>query len=327
MSSNIKKYNVWSLPPDELSCTLELKCQVYNPIENPATYSQKIQYLVDKKKWTFYLIFEIYEHVKYTEYGIRSKFNLYLINEFNSEQELLFEEVTLYNYDHSGCVNFEFDDSYKKGFCFKDFFLPNTEFFSDFKIFCRISAIPKMISKIVKSDGPKILRNFEDYEKLLESEFFTDITLKFKNNKEIKACKTILAARSQVFSIILSGQENLREIEINDIDYEIMMIVLRFIYCEKIDDLDLDKTILVLQAAKYVLPELVKKCEEIIMNQVTSENVIELAASSVEYDLRFLKEFIVDFIVKNNEKFTKNDFLKLNSDILADIIIKIVSEK
>ena len=125
---------------------------------------------------------------------------------------------------------------------------------------------------------------------------------------------------------MLSGQENLNEIEINDIDYGTMRIVLRFIYCGKLDDLDLEsgKKVFVV-AKKYFLPRLINICRNIITKQLTLENIFEVGCFSESVDDDEIKNCVTGFLKDNARQLEEVDLKKFSSEILAKVIKKIIT--
>ena len=117
-------------------------------------------------------------------------------------------------------------------------------------VWVRIKAISNPIisvDNILSTNEPTSKKDIEEVsvdflnkiKKLLDNDKFSDIKLKI-GDKELKAHKNILAVQSPVFLSMLSAQENIREIVLNDIDFEVMSVLINFMYTGEAADFDLD---------------------------------------------------------------------------------------
>lgn len=193
--------------------------------------------------------------------------------------------------------------------------------------FYDIKKIPPPNS-IAQSNYDKLLKEFEDYERLLESGEFSDLKLKVPNNT-LSVHRNILAARSPVFAEMLraiSHDVHIKKIEIHDIEFEVLYIVIRFMYCGKLDDLDIETTKKVLTAAKkYSLPGLIQRCNTFIINQISIDNVLDISSFYQSLEEEDVTNYIIDFIRENISQFQETELKKFSSDILAKVIRKFIA--
>ena len=97
--------------------------------------------------------------------------------------------------------------------------------------------------------------------------------------EEIRAHNLILSARSQVFRAMLQSQmleSTRREIRIEDSDKDVLKEMLSYIYKIEVDvNFTMFKRLLVL-ADKYQIEDLVRYCEEQIIESLNYENALEV---------------------------------------------------
>jgi len=114
-----------------------------------------------------------------------------------------------------------------------------------------------------------------DLEKMLEKSMFTDITIETLDGK-LQAHRGILAGRSPLFEEILTSLLKPEEpLKIFDFELIVMKEVLRFIYCLKVKNLDMIAPKLIFAAVKFDLYELYKTCVDSIVQNLTTENVVD----------------------------------------------------
>lgn len=145
---------------------------------------------------------------------------------------------------------------------------------------------------------PKYLSDMAD---ILESGRFSDITL-ICQGKEFKAHKIILASRSPVFSAMFEhGMKESREsiVEIPDIEPEIMKELLKFIYYEKVDNLEKHACSILVAATKYQIEKLMNICQKLMYENLSIENAVEMLILADVYNAEKLKSKAISFVVAN----------------------------
>jgi speckle-type POZ protein len=114
---------------------------------------------------------------------------------------------------------------------------------------------------------------------MFEEEIFCDLKIKTRDGVTLNVHKAILMARSPVFLTML--KTNMKElgtktVKIEDFDSKSMQELLRFIYCEEVQDLKEIAKDLIYAAEKYEVNQLKEICIEELSKNVSDENVIEL---------------------------------------------------
>lgn len=137
---------------------------------------------------------------------------------------------------------------------------------------------------------------------MIDDEQFTDFKLKCNDGEVLTCHKFMLVARSPVIYQMLStdlkeDQKGLAEVP--DFDSAVMKQVLRFLYCDKIENLDQISYRLIFAAEKYQLKELTQMCIQNIIENLTFQNVIDsliVSGRVTGFDSFFTE--CADFILK-----------------------------
>lgn len=119
---------------------------------------------------------------------------------------------------------------------------------------------------------------FSDYQNLFESEVLCDLKLKMNDNEVLNVHKAVLAARSPVFlkMLTIDMQEAKSScVDIPDFDSVTMEELLRFLYCNKVEDLATIAPDLIYAADKYQIAKLKEMCLEQIISGLTVDNVLD----------------------------------------------------
>lgn len=174
------------------------------------------------------------------------------------------------------------------------------------------------------------VNEFDDFEKLLLSEKFSDLTIISADEKKLYVHKSILASRSPVFEAMF--EHNMTEkieniVKIEDIDYEVLLEMFRFIYSAKVTKLDLLICELLKAADKYSISGLKLLCEEALSNNLTMDNAVtKLIAAKQSSSKKFKR--IIDFILKNAQSIVKTPEFKsvgiLHPDLMYEILFSLV---
>lgn len=86
------------------------------------------------------------------------------------------------------------------------------------------------------------------------------------------------------------------EVEIDDIDSETMLELLRFLYCGKVKDIEKVNDRLLAAANKYGVNELIPMCVSSLIGNTNVENVLQILALADLYNQKHLKENCIDLI-------------------------------
>ncbi|CRG94798.1 conserved Plasmodium protein, unknown function [Plasmodium gallinaceum] len=129
-------------------------------------------------------------------------------------------------------------------------------------------------------------------------------------NRYIYGCKSILSARCPSFNSIFDLHftkettgisHNIMPIPINDIPYDIFLIVINYLYT---DELSLNYSLetytkILVTAGNFNIFRLLQLCELIISNHINEINVLDIVLLSYKYNCKQLCKFCLDFIINN----------------------------
>lgn len=171
----------------------------------------------------------------------------------------------------------------------------------------------------------------EDYSNLLLSDDLKDITFVIAD-REIKAHKLILSARNSKFAQFFQLIENPVKITISNIEPDIFEMLLRFIYAEKIPDLDIGVQSwikLLVAAEEFMIEELKDICQCNIAKFLDIDNCIDIyilsdvtkTESLKDKSMRFIKAHSGDVI--RTKKYI--DMIESQPHMVAALLNKLLS--
>lgn len=117
----------------------------------------------------------------------------------------------------------------------------------------------------------------------------SDFIIKASDGEELDAHKIILSARSEVFEAMLSAdmeEKATDEVSIDDFDSTVLHELLRFIYCERVENMEKVDIELFKVAEKYGIERLPELCLDSIFNRIDETNVVEIAVFAQVYEDR-----------------------------------------
>lgn len=141
----------------------------------------------------------------------------------------------------------------------------------------------------------------QSFETMLFCERFSDVTL-IVEEKEIKAHKIVLAARSPVFDAMFNNtmKENLESrVVIEDFSYDEIQELLRYIYTGKVPKLQEQTNRLLVMSDKYDLTKLKTMCEQALGANLSIETAGGMLILADTYDAAQLKAHAMQFILSN----------------------------
>lgn len=162
---------------------------------------------------------------------------------------------------------------------------------------------------------------FEDFEALLVTGNFSDVTIHCGNGDELKAHKNILSNRSVVFEKMF--QQDTMESKTGIVncgyDLEIMSAILKYIYSGNFNIEDINTAKEVYRAADYYqLPRLKCLCKSAILTATTSKNVISslVFADSCGPEADDLKSNILKIVEGNSKEVAEaNEVLDFEENV------------
>ncbi|XP_032456544.1 speckle-type POZ protein B-like [Nasonia vitripennis] len=189
-------------------------------------------------------------------------------------------------------------------------------------VVCRLTIIPQNeVSKLEHRDGYKKVRFSDRFEDLYESKKFSDVSL-ISEGKTVKAHKVILANGSAVFNTMFDAdmmEKQRNTVVINDIKYDVLVELLRFIYCGRIHNIDELAFELAIAADKYAVDDLKEVCEETIAKNLNNGNAIACLKLSDKLNMDLLQRKALEFIVCNDVVSRQLEFKMLPSHILLKL--------
>ena len=116
----------------------------------------------------------------------------------------------------------------------------------------------------------------EGFGKMFEKDFLTDIEMKTSDNVIFKAHKAILAARSPEFLKLFKNNMKECSVLVLNFDSVIIKIVLCYIYCQIMENVNEETLHKVLDAAnEYDIVDLKEKCVSRIIFGLSTKNVLK----------------------------------------------------
>ncbi|EDW11748.2 protein roadkill [Drosophila mojavensis] len=147
----------------------------------------------------------------------------------------------------------------------------------------------------------------EDFGKLFDNEQYSDIKVS-SNGHEIYAHKNILSARSQFFETMFQTDQHSRNrVILDDVDPQVLIDLLRFIYTDQTPNLD-NLAMQLLQAAdKFKLAKLKALCEKSLFTQLCLDNAAETLILSDLFNALQLKARAIEYINMNMDMVKETD--------------------
>ncbi|CAH8387321.1 unnamed protein product [Eruca vesicaria subsp. sativa] len=164
--------------------------------------------------------------------------------------------------------------------------------------------------------------------KLDRVDFLGDCVLAFKNSVHtdvivksagdgpgIPAHKTILAAKSKVFSYMLDSDECKTSVEksitIPDLSYEELKALLEFFYSGILSPTNKHIRALYVAADKYDIPYLQELCRDHFKSTTTLSNVLDILEMSTIHSDNLLKDWATFFVLTHMEEIVNSSGYRL----------------
>jgi len=167
-----------------------------------------------------------------------------------------------------------------------------------------------------------------DFENLFTSQTGSDICFNIQG-QEIKAHKTILSARSPVFSAMFNSdmkEKGLERVDLPEITPDIFNALLRFIYTDRVKLTDGNVEPLLALANQYLLPSLKSKCEQFIIKQLTTENCIEMLTLADLHNAPRLKKMTQELFRSRHTEIRKTETWKVLKISHPDIACNVMEQ-
>lgn len=142
----------------------------------------------------------------------------------------------------------------------------------------------------------QILAN--DFNKLLNDQLFTDLSITTSDKVVLKVHKMVLASRSPVFFSMMGEETISGSVNIPDLSSSVLSEMLSFIYSKQTKNLHDVVWDLVVAAEKYSIDELKVLCIDHVISNLSKETIFQaLDLADRMPNLEQLFEKSVDFVV------------------------------
>ncbi|KAH3886664.1 BTB/POZ domain-containing protein 6-B-like [Dreissena polymorpha] len=166
----------------------------------------------------------------------------------------------------------------------------------------------------------------ERYMFMWEERVGCDVTFAVGDGTKVSAHKFVLISRSAVFEAMFCGSlaektSGARIIEIPDVEEDIFMKFLRFLYVSELDLTELNTLPMLYVARKYCVEDLVKICADYLHERMTPDTVCEILEQAHTYDIDDLKEMCLQYVYENGSSVLMSDaFCELCFDCVHSVI-------
>lgn len=146
--------------------------------------------------------------------------------------------------------------------------------------------------------------------------------------KEIYVHKSILKIRCEHYRQMFNGcwienDVNRNEIEISQFPYTVYYAFLQYLYTDEVSINAEDAISLLDLANSYCETDLKQKCERLIRNGITVENVSMLYSAAIKYEAKELESFCFRFALSHLTAVTQTEaFNKLDEATIKKFIVK-----
>ena len=188
------------------------------------------------------------------------------------------------------------------------------------------------ICDVLASNQKLQLQLLSNYKSLFNNKEIHDAIITVSGRK-FYVHKAILAAHSPVFLAMLkknSFKENVqKEIEINDTDSDVFQELLRFIYSGEIKNMNDIVYELLVAADKYIIKELLTKCEQYLYSNLNVDNVINIISLADNYNAINLKKCAINFFIAHRKvvNIDENKFFEiLNPCTVQEIVRSFIAQ-
>jgi len=147
--------------------------------------------------------------------------------------------------------------------------------------------------------------------------------------------RMILSKRSEYFSSMLESgmkESEIRVINLEYMDVDILQAILKFIYGGEIDNLEKNAVDLLKAAGMFILEDLKTVCEKYLLaNYMKVDNVIDVLVMAETHNAVSLKKAAIEMIVGNNDDIVKQvgwkEKLANSSKLLLEIFEAMAASK
>ncbi|KAJ8669865.1 hypothetical protein QAD02_001124 [Eretmocerus hayati] len=171
------------------------------------------------------------------------------------------------------------------------------------------------------------LKIFDKNERFFNSEKLSDVKI-IVGDKTINAHKIILSSQSDVFAAMLEHhmvENDQGVINIDDIDYDVMLEIVRFMYVGRVERIVNKMKELLVAADKYALAELVILCGKCMCLNLTPGNVLEYANFAHTHRVDELEKAAISFFtLHGKEVVATTNFRESVKHVDVDVMVELL---
>jgi len=168
-----------------------------------------------------------------------------------------------------------------------------------------------------------------DLLSLVNNEIMSDITFIIQN-KTIKAHR-ILCLRCPYFKKMLTGEyleSRSTEINIQDVDYDIFLLILQYIYCDSCEAVTVDNAMEVFQAAdRFGLDRLKRVSENVMISFINIDTAASIYLAADMYNAENLKNRCKQYILKNFDQVSRSSSFEEMGRQNVDLVFEILRSR
>ncbi|KAJ8673302.1 hypothetical protein QAD02_004564 [Eretmocerus hayati] len=147
------------------------------------------------------------------------------------------------------------------------------------------------------------MKKLGEYEELFESKRWSDVKF-IIGGKIIQGHKNIIGNKNPVFRAMFElemRESGENEVKIDDISYDVMNELLRFVYVAKVKNIDRLAKKLLVASEKYMIEDLKLLCEKHMSRMFTFGNIVENTNFACLHNASHLRSEGIKFIIKHTE--------------------------
>ncbi|KAJ8669866.1 hypothetical protein QAD02_001125 [Eretmocerus hayati] len=175
----------------------------------------------------------------------------------------------------------------------------------------------------------------DNYEKFVDNEKLSDVKIvvgKKLGKKIIHAHKLVLANGSDVFAAMFEHDMTENEegiVNIDDIDYDVMLEIVRYLYTGKIERIFHKTKELVVAADKYGLMDLKTLCGKYLCMDLSPSNIFEYIKFADRFNIIDLKNSSESYFIFHGKEIVKlpdfdEQLATINGELTAKLVKKLV---
>merc|ERR1719265_1986335 len=146
-----------------------------------------------------------------------------------------------------------------------------------------------------------------DLRQLINNPVLSDVTF-LVEGQPVYATRAHLAVRSEHFRALFCGgmkesTAHNKEIVLPDVAHPVFLLLLEYVYTDRVGDFPTDLAVqLLIAAERFLLDRLKALCEDVIRKSIDVSNVVQIMMAAKSHRADGLKDICMDFILANEEK-------------------------